>query len=218
MLRALKSYWAYASGWYKLVMLVVMPIALVVGYVFIIKENQGARFAILNGLAIIEAGADICFMNGAYCKGFSGSNFMLCSSKFPRVMREVAGVDCIRRMLVFQIPVLMEVMYATGSEEALLWGKSMLVNTWGVMLIAQICVFVARHFVEWQKAYVCVMIGFMVLMNPLMILSMFGIIFEVWDVDVLSFVIAPIFMVAFLIMSIVTVWYTGKKAKECYYD
>lgn len=210
MIRALKSYWAYASTWYKLVMLVGVPIVWVVGYVLTIDEYGGDGLTLLYVLMVVEATSDFFFMNGAYSKGGALSNFMQSSSKFPNLMKEVSAVDIVRRVLVLQIPLLMEVIYAMGNEDDMQWCKVMAFWTWMVIPTAQIAVFVARHFIEFAKTYFCVTMGFIIL---LILSVVIGLVFEEREI-----VVIPFFMVAFLIMSIVTVWYTGKKAKECYYD
>jgi hypothetical protein len=104
----------------------------------------------------------------------------------------------------------MEVIYDMGNEEGKYWCGTMALWTWSTILMAQIAVFVERHFIEFQKTYACVTIGFCISMFLTMIIAT---IFVTRMTIIILF-----FMVAFLIMSIVTVWYTGKKAKECYYD
>ena len=54
MLRALKSYWAFTNGIYKLVMLGLVPLVLIVGQIMINKDDIGGSlfflFALLSPL------------------------------------------------------------------------------------------------------------------------------------------------------------------------
>ena len=209
MLRALKSYWAFTNGIYKLVMLGIVPLALIVGFVLSASEGAGNSLFFMFALFVVDIGSDFFFMNGAYCKEQEFSNYIQSSSKYIALIKEVAGVDILRRVLMYQIPFVMELIFAVGDAGRMQWCKLNSFWPWLEILVAQCIVLATRHFIVWHKVYGAMVIGWIVMM---ILFVFFATVLE-GSAVVNSVLIALIFVV-----SVVTIWYTEKKGKERYYD
>lgn len=209
MLRALKSYWAFTNGIYKQVMLGLVPLVLIVGHIMINKDDIGGSLFFLFALFVIDTESDFFFMNGVYHKELGFPNFVQTSSKYMRFIRAVTVVDIVRRLLVYQIPFVMEFIYAIGDEERMQWCHLNAFWPWLAAFVAQCVVFVARHLLEWIKVHLAMTIGFVVMM------ILFVVVRELFAGNVM---LNGFFLIVFLMISMVTVWYTEKKGKERYYD
>lgn len=209
MLSALKSYWAYNNGIYKLIMLGIIPLVLVVGYVLTTGENAGSGLFFSFVLFVVDVESDYFFMNGAYCKDQDFSGMMQSSSKYTRIIKEVAAIDIVRRVLIYQIPFVMEFIFAVGNEERMQWCSLNSFWPWLEILVAQCVIFVTRHFVVWHRLHLGMTLGWCVMM-----------LFFVFFATVLEGkpIVNGVLMVAIFVVGIVTVWYTEKKGKERYYD
>lgn len=210
MLKALKSYWAFTNGAYKLMMLVVVPVILVAGYMLSIDEYAGNSLVLLIVLFFVDTASDFFFMNGFYRKGNNSLEFLQSSSRFPKLMKEVSGVDIVRRVLVYQIPFVLELIYASGSDERLQWCRFNAFWPWLAILMAQLVVFVARHFLVWHQVYLCTVIGYVVFMIGFLMISILG--------DGTPVITNAFLMTIIIILGGITIGYTEKKAKESYYD
>ena len=208
MLKALKSYWAFTNGIYKLVMWVIVPLALVAGYMFTGEENAGNSILFLFALYGVDVASDFFFMNGAYYKEREFSRFLLSSPRYLQFLNGVTVVDIVRRVLVFQIPFVMECIYAIGDEGRTQWCKLHSFLPLLAILVAQCTVLVSRLYIEWVKVHLCITVGVAVMASFFWFLSMF----EEHVIDNIFLIIA-IFMV-----SVFTIWYTQKSGKERYYD
>ena len=209
MLKALKSYWAFTSGGYKLVMLVVVPIMFVVLNVFLSAQEYGDGLSSLMLLYVIDTMSDIFFMGGMYRKGNSSLEFLQSSAKFSRVIRDITIVDIIRRIFIYQIPFVVTLICSIGNAEKLAWCAMDAFWPWLEILVAQVVVLIARHFVMWNQVYACVLFGFGTLSLSFLMLKL----------STLSPVVINVVLVVFiLIIATATIWYSDKKVRESYYD
>lgn len=209
MLRALKSYWAFTNGIYKCVMLGIVPFLLVAGYVILREEQAGISLFLLWFLFVVDTESDYFFMNGVYYKGLGFPESMRCSSKYIGFIREITIVDMVRRILVYQIPFVMEYIFAIGNEERMQWCRINSFWPWLEILVAQCVVFAARHYIEWAKIHFCMVIGYCIMM----VLFVFFAMVLQGSVFVNGVLVAVI-----LAVNVGIVWYTQKKGKEGFYD
>lgn len=210
MLKAVKSYWAFTNDLYKLVMLLVLPIVLIVVNMYLVRKGHGDGLMTLYVLFFVDTMSDFFFMNGFYRKNNSALEFLQSSTKFSRVVKEITIVDIIRRLLIYQIPIVIELIAAVGSQEKLEWCKNNAFWPWLASLIAQLVLLVTRHFVMWNHIYACTSIGYAVLLLSFLFIS---IVCSAWPV-----VTNVVLIVLILITSIATIRYTDKKVRESYYD
>ena len=148
-------------------------------------------------------------MNGTYCKEYEFSRIMLSSPRYLQFLHEVTVIDIVRRVLVFQIPFLMELILAAGDEGRIQWCRLNSFLPWLAILAAQSAVLISRHFVEWLKMHLCIV---MVVVAMMFLFVIWG---EIFKGNVIG---NGILMIAVLAASTVTIWYTRKKGKEKYYD
>lgn len=213
--KALKNYWAFTNPVYRLVIWVLVPgIFLLVNSVVctleIVEEVDIVCLGSLVLFYIFEAVADYWFMGGFYAKNNSSLEFMQSSHRFFGFMQSVAVVDAIRRVLWY-----------IGVSTLVLWiglenGYSMDVyRMFGYVplleaLLAQTAILIGRHFVVWNHAYLCVLIGFFLILLSMHSMSLVYLYHPI--------LVNGILAVLFVLIGIVTVWYTGKKVRESYYD
>lgn len=209
MIRALKSYWAFTQGWYRLVMLVLVPGGLVLVNSPILRESSTLIYSYFL-LYAIDTMSDMGFMNGFYGKHNSALEFLQSSPRFERVSRDIVIVDMIRRTLTYQIPFLTILLSAGGDEEILQWYASDSFMPWIEILTAQLVVLVARHFVAWNHVYACAAFGYGTML--------FGFMFLIFVGSEQPVLTNGILIVLILVADVVTVWYTLKKVRESYYD
>ncbi|MBQ8518950.1 MAG: hypothetical protein IJ455_05015 [Agathobacter sp.] len=210
MLKAWRSYWAFTNDLYKLMMLVVVPVALIATNIYLVARGHGDGLLTLFALYFIDTVSDLFFMNGFYRKSNSSLEFLQSSPKFARFVKEITIIDIVRRVLVYQIPFVVELIGAADSAEKLQWCKGNAFWPWLAILIAQLVVFVARHFVVWSQMYACIVAGYMVLMFCFLLIIIVG--------SGSPVITNLVLIVLILVMSMVTVWYTNKKVRESYYD
>ena len=162
MLKALKSYWAFTNGIYKLVMLGVVPLVMIVGPILLNRDSVGGSLFFLSILFVVDTESDFFFMNGAYCKEQEFSNYIQSSSKYIQFIKEVAGMDILRRVLMYQMPFIMELIFSLGDEGRMQWCKLNSFWPWLEIFMAQCIVFVTRHFIVWYRVYRAMVIGWAV--------------------------------------------------------
>lgn len=209
MLKAMKSYWAFTNGLYKLVMLLVVPVVLIVSNVLLSAQEYGNGLSSLTILYVIDTMSDIFFMGGMYSKNNSSLEFLQSSPKFARVLREITIVDMVRRIFIYQIPFVVTLLCSIGDSEKLLWCEMDAFWPWLEILVAQIVVLVARHYVMWNQVFACVLFGFGTASLSFLMLKL----------STISPVVINVVLVLFiLITAIITIWYTDKKVRESYYD
>lgn len=210
MLKAMKSYWAFTNGVYKLVMLVLVPILLVLVSLCLLEKDAGSGLERFFVLYAVDTISDFFFMGGFYKKSNSSLEFLQSSSKYPRVIKEVTMIDIVRRILVYQIPYVVTLLWSIGNPEAMEWCRTLAGLPWLEILIAQLVVLVARHYVMWNQVYLCTAVGFTILCVILLFTLLF---------DVIQPVITNVILIVFIIaVAIGMVWYTNKKVRESYYD
>ena len=210
MLRAWKHYWAFTNSTYKLVMLLIVPI-LVIGANMLVElsGDAGEYIWVVSMMYLVDTIGDMFFMGGFYRRGNTALEFMQSSSKFSIVAKNIVTVDVVRRVLMYQIPVIITIMGAKSIEE-LQGCKISALWSWVMILIAQCVVVVSRHYELWRQMYVCIAIGHFVMM---FIFLFFAFVFEGLPV-----IVNIVLMVLVVFVGIATVWYTDKKVRESYYD
>lgn len=211
MLKALRSYRAFANNVYKLVMLGLIPILLVGINIYVYQNDIGSGLECFIALYAVDTFSDIFFMGGFYGKKNGALEFLQSSPRFRRTIREITIVDTLRRVVLYQIPYLTLMCCAIGDVETMEWLRVISVLPWIEVLSAQITVLVARHFVVWNHAYACTALGYIIMM--FLMLPAIGL-----AAENLAMEVSVVFIVLTLIAIIVTVWYTDKKVKESYYD
>lgn len=209
MLKALKSYWAFTNSIYKIVMLGLVPLALIVGCMLLTKDGAGDSLLFLFALFVVDTESDFFFMNGTYYRGQEFSNFMQSSSKCICIIKEATVVDIVRRVVIFQIPFWVEVVFAVGDEGRMQWCRLNAFWPWLAIFVAQSVVFVMRHFIEWVKVHFCMTMGFISMMILFVIMA---------ELFAGNLIVNGVLIIAVFVVSVGTVWYTEKKGKERYYD
>lgn len=210
MLRAVKSYLAFANSRYRLVMLVLIPLLLVVVNVLGGSGENGVVVESLMLLCVVDVLSDFFFMRGFYIKKNDTLEFMKASPRFRKTMKEVVVVDAVRRVVMYQIPVVVVLLCSIGDEESMEWCTSLSAIPWMEAFTAQLAVLLIRHLYIWVYAYISI-----ICVHAMQFLAMAYAVFAVrelgWWVDFVSIILWFATMVA-------TVWYTDKKMKESYYD
>lgn len=210
MLKAMKSYWAFTSDIYKLVMFVVVPILLIPVNLYLLEKDIGNGFEFFFVLYAVDTLSDFFFMGGFYKKSNSSLEFLQSSSRFVQMSREITIVDIVRRILFFQIPYVVILLWSIGNPEAMEWCRGCAFLPWLEILIAQWAVLVTRRYVEFNQATLCVSSGYFILV----VCCIMGFIF----CEIQPVITVIVLIVLILITSIINVWYTGKKVRESYYD
>lgn len=215
MLRAIKSYWAFTSKLYKCVMLVVVPILLIVSNSVLFNvwvEGEYGDFLLVSLFVLyaVDAMSDIFFMGGFYRKNNGALEFLQSTPRFEEFMNEVVLVDIVRRVLIYQVPFVTGLICAKGNEYRLEWCSRHSFLPLVETLVAMLVVLAARHFVASNQAYVCVAIGYMIIL--------FSLLFLIMACAKMPYIVNGILLVCILLASIGTIWYTSKKVRDGYYD
>lgn len=212
MIKALKSYWAFTNDWYKLVMLVIVPILLIVLNCLFFHIWDAGDFLLVSlfVLYFIDAILDSFFMGGFYRKNNGALEFLQTSPRFAAFMKEIVLVDIVRRVLLYQIPFVTTLVCAMGDEYRLEWCSRHSFLPLFETLIAMLAIFVSRHFLTLSQAYATVMIGYMIIL--------FCLLFLIMACAVNPWLVNGILVVCILLAGIATVWYTDKKVRASYYD
>lgn len=195
-------------------MLMLTPIILVLVSVYLYVNDMGNGLEIFLALYAIDTVSDIYFMNGFYKKSNDSLEFLQSSPRFQKMIREITIVDIVRRIVVYQIPYFVILVCSIGNSEAMEWCKVMSALPWIEVLVAQLVVVVARHFVVWNHVYACTSIG-AVIMMVIMIFNLLAVDMGSGTPEIGANVVL---IVCVLLTSIGTVCYTDKKIRESYYD
>lgn len=209
MLKALKSYWAFTSGIYKVLMLLVVPVLMVLINLSLLHEDIGSGIEIFFVLFYIDTFFDYIFMGGFYSKNNSSFEFLQTSNRFAKFARDVVSVDAVRRVILYQIPYFTTLLWLIGKEGMMEWWKTMAYVPWFLALGAQLVTLVSRHYTTWNNAYGCSSIGFLII-GIIMIIVLFA--------EVSHWMFYVMLMIGVLIAGWGTSLYTEKKVKESYYD
>jgi len=153
--------------------------------------------------------SDVFFMGGFYRKRNSALEFMQSSSKFSNVMKDVVMMDFVRRVLVYQIPLLIAVAGAENAGE-IQWCKLNAFWSWLMVLIAQCVVVAARHYELGHHIYACVAVGHCAMMFIFLFIAIAS--------EALPVVTILVLVVLVVVAGIVTIRYTDKKVRDSYYD
>ncbi len=213
MLKALKSYWAFTSCRYKLIMLVVVPILFFVTNITVYRYDVGTGLESFWILYVIDTISDDYFMGGFYKKGNHSLGFLQSSSRFRKMMQEVVIVDVIRRVIIYQIPYVTLLWCSIGDIEAMEWCRWTSFVPWIQVLTGQIVVLVRRHGVAGGQNSVSFAIGYIYM---LLAISTIGYIGEMAGGNFVPVIVVTILLILF--MAVVTMRYTDKKMEESYYD
>ena len=163
---------------------------------------------------MIDVVSDFFFMRGFYRKGNDTLAYMQGSPRFLETVREITIVDVIRRVMVYQIPYMVLLSGSIGEAGAVDWCRTLAALPWLETIMAQLVVLVSRHFVAWNHLYLCMTVGFVLIVISLILILFIGEQAVVnWTVG-----INAVLMIVVLIAAIVTVRYTDKKMEESYYD
>lgn len=213
MLKALKSYWAFTNHKYKLIMLVLLPLLLVVISINVYQLEVELGFASFIILYWIDVISDDHFMGGFYQKGNKDLGFMQSAPRFRKMMREVAVVDAIRRVVLYQIPYITLLWCSMGNAEAMDACRLISFIPWLEALIAQITVLLKREHVTGEQSSLSVGGGYVCFMVIVFLIEWIG------DMAGGNFIpVNVVLMVLILVEIIGTGWYTDKKMGESYYD
>lgn len=215
MLRAIKSYWAFTSRIYKLIMLVLVPLVwMLLNSFFLTQGTVEETGSVLNGsiilLFVIDTMSDYFLLGGFYRKNNSALEFLQTSTKFSRVIREICIVDMFRRWICYQIPFVTALINVWGNEEKTEWCALFSYLPWAATLVAMLVVVVERHFVVCNQVYLCVVIGYAVLMILMLLFGASSIEHAV--------VINGIFIGLILFAGVGMICYTDRKVRDSYYD
>lgn len=211
MLKALKSYWAFANNAYKIVMLGLVPILLVGINIYVYQNDIGSGLECFIALFAVDTFSDIFFMGGLYSRKNGALGFLQSSPRFRRTISEITIVDTLRRVVLYHIPYVTIMCCAIEDAETKEWLRVIAALPWVEILFAQITVVMARHFVLWNHAYACTSIGYALMIFPMIIAV--GIQEEDFKRKVCVVLIT---LTLAAIMG--TLWYTDKRMKESYYD
>lgn len=209
MLKAMKSYWAFTGGIYKVLMLLVVPILLILINLSMLQADVGSGVEIFFVLFYVDTFLDYFFMGGFYSKNNSSFEFLQTSNRFSKFAREVVSVDVVRRVLLYQIPYFVTLFWVIGNTGELEWWKTMSYVPWFLTLGAQLVILISRHYTTWNHVYVCASIGFLII-GSIMIIALFA--------EISHWMFSVMLMIGVLIAGWGTCLYTDKKVKESYYD
>lgn len=209
MLRAIKSYLAFAGIWYKLVMLVLVPILLVVVNAFVFPNKLEISISSIFYLYIFDVTFEEFFLRGFYRKHNPILFFMQTSPRFCDTINKIVIIDFVRRVVVYQIPVFVVSCRSIGDGAVMEWCRTLSFMSWIGVLLAQAFVFLMRHCEFGRGIFASLFWG----------ATCFSIIRHVVERNagvVMSAIYILIILV--LVIAVATVWYTDKKMKENYYD
>lgn len=209
MLKALKSYWAFASGIYKVLVLLVVPVLMILINLSLLHEDVGSGIEVFFVLFYIDTYFDYFFMGGFYSKNNSSFEFLQTSNRFSKFAKEVVSVDVVRRVLWYQIPYYVTLIWVIGRTGELEAWKTMAYVPWLLTLGAQLTILVSRHYTTWNIAYVCSSIGFLII-GTVLIVTLFA--------KINPWVFSMVLIVGVVVAGFGTCLYTEKKVKESYYD
>jgi hypothetical protein len=209
MLRAIKSYLAFANSWYKLVMLVLVPILLVVVNVFVFPNKTEISITSIFYLYIFDVIFEEFFLRGFYRKHNPILFFMQASPRFCDVINEIVIIDFARRVVVYQMPVFVVLWRSIGDEAAMEWCRTVSFMSWIGVLLAQAFVFLMRHSELGGGIFASLFWGS---------ISFTVIRYVIEENDGVAMGAIYILVMLVLMIGIGTVWYTDKKMKENYYD
>ncbi|MBP3677711.1 MAG: hypothetical protein J6I97_05125 [Agathobacter sp.] len=209
MLKALKSYWAFTSGIYKVLMFLVLPILLVVINWSVLQADVGSGLEIFLVLFYIDTFLDFFFMGGFYCKKNGSFAFLQSSNRFSKFAREIVIVDVVRRVLLYQIPYIVTLIWTIRNTEQVEWWKTMAYLPWMLAWGAQLVTLVSRHYTTWNYVYLCGAVGFLII-GIAMAVTLF--------LEINNWVFSAVLIIGVLSAGWGTCLYTDKKVRESYYD
>ena len=213
MLKALKSYWAFTNHKYKLIMLVLFPLLLVVISINVYQLKVELGFASFIILYWIDVISDDHFMGGFYQKGNKDLAFMQSAPRLRKTMQEVAVVDAIRRVVLYQIPYITLLWCSMGNVEAMDACRLISFIPWLEALIAQITVLLKREHVTGEQSSLSVVGGYVWFMVTVFLIVWIG------DMAGGNFIPVNVVLMVLIFFEIIgTAWYTDKKMGESYYD
>lgn len=213
MLKALKSYWAFTNHKYKIVMLVLVPILLVVINVNVYRYEIGIGFAGFIILYWIDMISDDHFMGGFYKKGNKNLGFMQSAPGFRKMIRKVATVDAIRRVLLYQIPYITLLWCSMGNAEAMEFCRLISFTPLLEALIAQMTVLIKREYTTAEEGNLSVSGGYICFLVIVFLIEWIG------DMAGGNFIPVNVVLIVLILVAIIgTGWYTDKKMGESYYD
>lgn len=213
MLKALKSYWAFTNLKYKLIMLVLFPLLLVVISMNVYRLKVELGFASFIMLYWIDMISDDHFMGGFYQRGNKDLGFMQSTPRFRKTMREIAVVDAIRRVVLYQIPYITLLWCSMGDVEAMEACRLMAFMPWLEALIAQMTVLIKREYTTAEEGNLSVSGGYICFLVIVFLIEWIG------DMAGGNFIPVNVVLIVLILVAIIgTGWYTDKKMRESYYD
>ena len=223
MLKALKSYWAFAGIWYKIVVLALLPLVVILGGLVLVNiDTELIVFALVGFfifLWVIEPMSDHWFTGGIYGKNKGALEFLQSSNRFWEFMKDVVVIDAIRRCLtyivVYAVLCMLGILYEAEKDmEENLYLLCLFVPFLS-MFVSQVEVFIGRHFEMWNHRYAVGMVGFII--ESMILTGLINKVAQGMQIEVL-WMISVVLFVLFIAASIGTVAYTKKKVRESYYD
>lgn len=215
-MRAIKHYWAFTNWIYRLVVLLVIPLALIGvnawGYFsddrFILAIALVLYFMFL---PVVDIMSDCWLLPGFYAKGNGSLEFLQSTTKFKTMIRDVVIVDILRRVAVYMG--LFGMMYFVFvSKDVPVYN---IVWNFGYMpvlelFLSQTAVFVSRFFRGANQVYACAM--FTVAANAFFMTGTAHLANPIKQMIIIALAVMAI------VMMILTVGVSLKKVRESYYD
>lgn len=216
MITAWKSYNAFTSKGYKLIMFVIVPVLFVlvnslVQTLEIMEEADIVWLGTMIVLYVVDGMTDHWLMGGFYAKNNSSLEFLQTSNYFPQLMEQVVVVDIVRRGVSYIALSYIAVAIGRMQGYAEDWYIMFSDMPFALLAISQICALISRHFIMWNHVYICIVIGMIVFFATF-------IAFSVVTLAGYGWVLNALLLLVWGIASVITVVYTRKKVRDSFYD
>lgn len=215
-MRAIKHYWAFTNWVYRLVVLLVIPLAMIGVNVWGYFSDDRFILAIalvmyFMFLPVVDVMSDYWFLPGFYGKGNGSMEFLQSTTKFKSMIRDVVIVDILRRVAVYMG--LFGVMYFVFiSKDVPVYN---IVWNFGYMpvlelFLSQTVVFVSRFFRGANQVYACAMLT--VAANAFFMTGAAHLVNPVKQMIIIAIAVLAV------VMMVLTVGVSLKKVRESFYD
>ena len=212
----MKNYWVFTNWVYRLVVLLVIPLAIIGANICGYFSNEKFILAIalvmyFMFLPVVDVMSDCWFLPGFYAKGNGSMEFLQSTTKFKSMIRDVVIVDILRRVAVYMG--LFGVMYFVFvSKDVPVYN---IVWNFGYMpvlevFLSQTAVFVSRFFRGVNQVYACAMLT--VAANAFFMTGTAHLANPIKQMIIIALAVMAV------VMMIVTVGVSLKKVRESFYD
>lgn len=229
MKRGIKSYLAFTSGAYRLILFVLVPIAVIglnvalavyvrqrilikaVGPEDILEAMDIMMFVAVFLMMFAEVMLDNMAFGGIAVKRSHSLDYMKASPKGRQLMRRALSTNMVRCLLESAIVIsLSRVAWSVVGEATRAWGLQDIVQILALVacqyFVTIAVLLITRHYETWNVSLLVVYIGFLVL---------FALVFLSW---MNSFVMMTVMAVLSLAVSVFSQWKIMRRVEASFYD